>query len=163
MVLIPVKWYQLAYGYVPSFTTTGKFVTFADHLHITLWVGGTGLNPVIQHFEESEGLSLEQVVQEYLESAARRVYKLFLGALHAVIYSLESADKLPVRNELNEVVDYVDGKFTSMGLGLAYSQTEATPNFGYLRVEDLDIKLPSRVEPERGREVILRYHRPLVI
>ena len=163
MPLIPVQWYQLAYGHVPSFSTTGRFVTFAEHLHITMWAGGTGLNPVIQEFVATGDQNLEQMVQRYLESAARRVAHLFHGTLHAVIYSIESDIKHPVMNELNEVVDFVNGGYTTMGLGLAYAQLEVSAKFQYMSVSDLGIKLPIEVDSEQGRRAVSRYNRPPVI
>ena len=163
MPLTPVQWYQLAYGHVPSFSTTGRFVTFAEHLHITMWAGGTGLNPVIQEFVATGDQNLEQMVQRYLESAARRVAHLFHGTLHAVIYSIESDIKHPVMNELNEVVDFVNGGYTTMGLGLAYAQLEVSAKFQYMSVSDLGIKLPTEVDSEQGRRAVSRYNRPPVI
>jgi hypothetical protein len=163
MPLIPVQWYQLAYGHVPAFSSSGKFVTFAEHLHITLWAGGTGMNPVIQEFEATENQNLGQMVHRYLESAARRVSHMFHGTLHAVIYSIGSDIKHPVRNELNEVVEFVNGEYTTMGLGLAYAQTEVVAKFQYMSVSDLGIKLPTEVDSEQGRKVVSRYNRPRVI
>lgn len=161
--MIHVQWYQLAHGQVPSFTTTGKFITFAQNLHITIWAGGTGLNPVIQEFASTENQKLENLVQNYLESAARRVSHLFHGTLHAVIYSIGSDVKHPVRNELNEIVDFVNGDYTTMSLGLAYAQVPVVAKFQYMSVSDLGIKLPTEVNPERGAKAVSRYNRPRVI
>jgi hypothetical protein len=150
--MIQVQWYQLAYGEVPTFSTTGRFITFAEHLHITLWAGGTGLNPVIQEFNATDGQKLEQVVQQYLESAARRVAHIFHGTLHAVIYSISSETKRPVRVE-----------YTTMALGLAYAQMPVIAKFQYMSVSGLKIKLPTEVDPEQGRKIVSRYNRPPVI
>jgi hypothetical protein len=128
-----------------------------------MWAGGTGLNPVIQEFVATEDQNLEQMVQRYLESAARRVAHLFHGTLHAVIYSIESDIKHPVMNELNEVVDFVNGGYTTMGLGLAYAQLEVSAKFQYMSVSDLGIKLPIEVDSEQGRRAVSRYNRPPVI
>jgi len=163
MSRVQVQWYQLAYGEVPAFSTTGKFVSFAEHLHVTLWAGGTGLNPVIQEFEATEDQKLEQMVHRYLESAARRVAHMFHGTLHAVIYSIGSAVKHPVLNELNEVVDFVNGEYTTMALGLAYAQLNVIAKFHYMSVSDLRISLPTEVDSEQGRKAVSRYNRPPVI
>jgi len=128
-----------------------------------MWAGGTGLNPVIQEFVATEDQNLEQMVQRYLESAARRVAHLFHGTLHAVIYSISSDIKHPVMNELNEVVDFVNGGYTTMGLGLAYAQLEVSAKFQYMSVSDLGIKLPTEVDSEQGRRAVSRYNRPPVI
>lgn len=161
--MIHVQWYQLAHGHVPNFTTTGKFVTFAPNLHIIVWAGGTGLNPVTREFQATGNQKLDQMVQGYLEASARRVAHLFRGTLHAVIYNIGGDIKHSVKNELGEVVDFVNGEYTTMSLGLAYAQVDVVARFQYMSILDLGINLPTEVNPDRGTKATSRYNRPWVV
>lgn len=165
MVTIPVQWYQIALGDTASFTASGQFIDFLPGLQTNLWVGKVPIEAVVsqrysQHLEAPPNGKLEDVVREYLGDAARRVYQRFQGTFHGVIFGLGCKNPEQVLNEMGEVVDLVNRAYTSIDLGLAYSQSKARANFRYMNVEDLPLKLPLVGE---YRELLSRYERPWVI
>jgi hypothetical protein len=160
-MIVPVHWYYLPLGQVPTFSTDGRFLTFAENFHVTLWAGGDGLNPVGQSFKSTPNDNLEWVVTKYLEAAVRRVQHLFHGTLHGVIFRLGCDETLLVRNEIGGVVEFINGEYTSMELGLAYSQVEARAEFQYMNIGDLNINLPLEVNSDP--KYPSRYERPTVI
>ena len=162
-MIVPVHWYQIPLGEVPTFATYGRFITFSEYFHTTLWAGGDGLNPTSQSFRATIDDSLEQVVTQSLESAVRRVQHMFHGTLHGVIFSLGCDSTLPVRDELGDIVGFINGEYTTIELGVAYSQIDVQANFQYMNItSDPQIKLPREISVG-PRNYLSRYERPPVI
>ena len=162
---VPIRWYQLAQGFSISFATETRFISFGQNLHISMWARGSDIGPSVIDFRRTEAQTLVQVVTKYIESAASRVVDKFpqVGALHAVISNIRSTlPPLPILDERSSVAGFVDNEYTETGVALGYAEFEARPNFRYLNVRDLQIKLPPVVQVDSD-PIPTRYERVPVI